>query len=69
VPGKRRACRPSRERHPAETSALYTVLSSGEPGVVFSREEAAERATMQGRIVERMWDWLTRDETAPANAP
>jgi HCOMODA/2-hydroxy-3-carboxy-muconic semialdehyde decarboxylase len=40
------------------------VLSSGEPGVVFSREESADRATMQGRIFERMWDWMTRDEPA-----
>ena len=40
------------------------VLASGEPGVVFRPEESAERATMQGRIFERMWDWLTRDEPA-----
>jgi HCOMODA/2-hydroxy-3-carboxy-muconic semialdehyde decarboxylase len=39
------------------------VLSSGEPGTVFSDEEAADRATLQGRIIERMWDWLTRDES------
>jgi len=37
------------------------VLASGEPGNVLSPAEAADRATMQGRIVERMWDWLTRD--------
>lgn len=37
------------------------VLASGEPGSVLSPAEAADRATMQGRIVERMWDWLTRD--------
>ena len=37
------------------------VLASGEPGSVFTPVEAADRATMQGRIVERMWDWLTRD--------
>ncbi len=37
------------------------VLASGEPGSVFTPAEAADRATMQGRIVERMWDWLTRD--------
>lgn len=37
------------------------VLASGEPGDVLSAAEAADRATMQGRIVERMWDWLTRD--------
>jgi HCOMODA/2-hydroxy-3-carboxy-muconic semialdehyde decarboxylase len=39
------------------------VLASGEPGVVFTAEEAADRATLQGRIVERMWDWLTRNES------
>lgn len=38
------------------------VLASGEPGAVFSAAESADRATFQGRIVERMWDWLTRDE-------
>ena len=38
------------------------VLSAGEFGVVFSDEEATDRATLQGRIIERMWDWLTRDE-------
>jgi HCOMODA/2-hydroxy-3-carboxy-muconic semialdehyde decarboxylase len=38
------------------------VLASGEPAVVFTPEESAERAIMQGRIFERMWDWLTRDE-------
>jgi HCOMODA/2-hydroxy-3-carboxy-muconic semialdehyde decarboxylase len=37
------------------------VLASGEPGNVLSPAEAADRATMQGRIVERMWDWLTRE--------
>lgn len=37
------------------------VLAAGEPGNVLSAAEAADRATMQGRIVERMWDWLTRD--------
>jgi HCOMODA/2-hydroxy-3-carboxy-muconic semialdehyde decarboxylase len=40
------------------------VLASGEPGIVFSEQESADRATTQGRIVERMWDWLTRDEPA-----
>lgn len=38
------------------------VHASGEPGLVFSAEESNERATMQGRIIERMWDWLTRHE-------
>lgn len=41
------------------------VLASGEPGLVFTSEEATDRATSQGRIFERMWDWLTRDQ--PAN--
>jgi len=40
------------------------VLASREPGLVFEPDEAADRATMQGRIFERMWDWLTRDEPA-----
>jgi HCOMODA/2-hydroxy-3-carboxy-muconic semialdehyde decarboxylase len=35
------------------------VLASGLPGLVFDAEEAAARATMQGRIFERMWDFLT----------
>jgi HCOMODA/2-hydroxy-3-carboxy-muconic semialdehyde decarboxylase len=38
------------------------VLASGEEGVLLSEEESADRATLQGRIVERMWDWLTRSE-------
>jgi len=38
------------------------VLASREPGAVLSHEESADRATMQGRIFERMWDWLTKDE-------
>ncbi len=40
------------------------VLAAGESGIVFGPEEAAARATMQGRIFERMWDWMTRDEPA-----
>ena len=35
------------------------VLASGIPGLVFDPEESAARATMQGRIFERMWEWLT----------
>ena len=35
------------------------VLASGIPGLVFDADESAARATMQGRIFERMWDWLT----------
>ena len=38
------------------------VLASGEAGVLLSEEESADRATLQGRIVERMWEWLTRGE-------
>jgi HCOMODA/2-hydroxy-3-carboxy-muconic semialdehyde decarboxylase len=41
------------------------VLASGEPGVVFTPEESADRATSQGAIFERMWDWLTRPSSAP----
>jgi HCOMODA/2-hydroxy-3-carboxy-muconic semialdehyde decarboxylase len=35
------------------------VLSSGLPGLVFDAEEAAARATTQGLIIERMWEWMT----------
>jgi HCOMODA/2-hydroxy-3-carboxy-muconic semialdehyde decarboxylase len=35
------------------------VLASGLPGLVFDAEEAAARATTQGLIIERMWEWLT----------
>lgn len=45
------------------------VLASGETGVVFSSVEATERATMQGRIFERMWEWLTRDEAGEGVMP
>jgi len=48
------------------------VLASGLPGLEFDAEEAAARATMQGRIVERMWEWLTSAEPAgpvPYEAP
>lgn len=42
------------------------VLASGQPGLVFDEDECAARATMQGRIFERMWDWLTAaDSQAP----
>ena len=34
------------------------VLASGEPGGVLAPSEAEDRATLQGRIVERMWEWL-----------
>jgi HCOMODA/2-hydroxy-3-carboxy-muconic semialdehyde decarboxylase len=35
------------------------VLACGVPGLLFDADESAARATMQGRIFERMWDWLT----------
>jgi HCOMODA/2-hydroxy-3-carboxy-muconic semialdehyde decarboxylase len=35
------------------------VLATGLPGLVFDAEEAAARATTQGMIIERMWEWLT----------
>ena len=35
------------------------VLSTGLPGLVLDAEEAAARATTQGAIIERMWEWLT----------
>jgi HCOMODA/2-hydroxy-3-carboxy-muconic semialdehyde decarboxylase len=38
------------------------VLASGTGGLVLDAEEAAARATLQGRIVERMWEWLTAGE-------
>jgi HCOMODA/2-hydroxy-3-carboxy-muconic semialdehyde decarboxylase len=40
------------------------VLASGVEGLVLDAEEAAARATLQGRIVERMWDWLTAGDAA-----
>lgn len=40
------------------------VLASGVAGLVFDADEAAARATMQGRIVERMWEWLTAGVSA-----
>jgi HCOMODA/2-hydroxy-3-carboxy-muconic semialdehyde decarboxylase len=35
------------------------VLATGLPGLTLSEEEAAARATTQGLIIERMWEWLT----------
>jgi HCOMODA/2-hydroxy-3-carboxy-muconic semialdehyde decarboxylase len=43
------------------------VLASGLPGLVLDPEEAAARATTQGLIIERMWEWLT-DGVPPADA-
>jgi HCOMODA/2-hydroxy-3-carboxy-muconic semialdehyde decarboxylase len=46
------------------------VLASGLTGLVFDAEEAAARATTQGLIVERMWEWLSAgDPLAGALAP
>jgi HCOMODA/2-hydroxy-3-carboxy-muconic semialdehyde decarboxylase len=46
------------------------VLASGLEGWVFDAEEAAARATTQGLIVERMWEWLSAgDPLAGALAP
>jgi HCOMODA/2-hydroxy-3-carboxy-muconic semialdehyde decarboxylase len=45
------------------------VLASGEPGLAFDPEESSARATMHGKIFERMWDWMTRDEPAQDRVP
>jgi hypothetical protein len=45
------------------------LLASGEPGLEFEPAESADRATLQGRIFERMWEWLTRDESFGEAAP
>lgn len=34
------------------------VLACGQTGLTFDDDECAARATMQGRIFERMWQWL-----------
>jgi HCOMODA/2-hydroxy-3-carboxy-muconic semialdehyde decarboxylase len=38
---------------------LDVLKASGGDGPLYSAEEAAARATFDGRIVERMWDYLT----------
>jgi len=38
------------------------VLATGLEGLVLTPAEAKERAVTSGRIVERMWDWLTAGE-------
>jgi HCOMODA/2-hydroxy-3-carboxy-muconic semialdehyde decarboxylase len=43
------------------------VLATGLPGLVLDEEEAAARATTQGLIIERMWEWLTAGD--PLAAP
>jgi HCOMODA/2-hydroxy-3-carboxy-muconic semialdehyde decarboxylase len=35
------------------------VLATQLPGLILSTEEAAARATTQGLIIERMWEWMT----------
>jgi HCOMODA/2-hydroxy-3-carboxy-muconic semialdehyde decarboxylase len=35
------------------------VLASGQPGELLSPEEAADRAVTDGRLFERMWEYLT----------
>ncbi len=35
------------------------VLACGQNGLSFDEAECAQRATSQGRIFERMWEWLT----------
>jgi HCOMODA/2-hydroxy-3-carboxy-muconic semialdehyde decarboxylase len=35
------------------------VLATGHPGLVYTAQEAADRAVTSGRIIERMWEWLT----------
>ena len=35
------------------------VLSTGLEGPTFTPEEARDRAVTAGRLIERMWDWLT----------
>ena len=45
------------------------VLACGVAGLVFDADEAAARATMQGRIFERMWDWLTSADPMADSVP
>jgi len=45
------------------------VLASGQTGLTFDEEECAARATLQGRIFERMWDWLTAADSEAALVP
>lgn len=41
------------------------VLATGEAGLVYTPEEARDRAVTSGRLFERMWEWLS---AADANA-
>lgn len=45
------------------------VLASGVPGPTFDEDECAARATLQGRIFERMWDWLTWNDPETPGVP
>jgi HCOMODA/2-hydroxy-3-carboxy-muconic semialdehyde decarboxylase len=36
-----------------------TVLATGREGLELTADEARDRATTSGRIIERMWEWLT----------
>jgi HCOMODA/2-hydroxy-3-carboxy-muconic semialdehyde decarboxylase len=38
------------------------VLSTGREGREFTPAEASDRAITKGRLVERMWDWLTAND-------
>ena len=38
------------------------VLGTGLDGMVLTAAEAGDRAVTSGRIVERMWDWLTQGD-------
>jgi HCOMODA/2-hydroxy-3-carboxy-muconic semialdehyde decarboxylase len=38
------------------------VLGTGLDGMVLTASEAEDRAVTSGRIVERMWDWLTQGD-------
>jgi len=44
------------------------VLACGISGIELTPAEARDRAITSGKIVERMWDWLTAGdpETSPA---
>ena len=39
------------------------VLGTGLEGKILTSKEAADRAVTSGRIVERMWDWLTQGDS------
>ncbi len=43
------------------------VLATGLPGLVLDADESAARATTQGLIIERMWEWLISGD--PLAAP